>query len=207
MKRILKLFSVMIATLALVSVSVVPALAATFYYPSGKTYYSGGFYRTRYGSYRPAQPAPTTRPVTPTNPSTPSTPPSSPGSLSAEESKMLNLVNQERTSRGIRALTVNSQLVSLARTKSADMVARNYFGHTSPVYGDPFQMMKKYGVQYKTAGENLAGASTTESAHQNLMASSGHRANILNTSFSQVGIGIAKGSPYGNIFTQMFIGL
>jgi uncharacterized YkwD family protein len=119
---------------------------------------------------------------------------------------MVNLVNQERMGQGIQPLAVNSQLTTLARQKSQDMVAKNYFSHTSPTYGSPFDMMKNAGVTYSTAGENLAGAQTTESAHQNLMNSPGHRANILNPKFTEIGIGIASGSIYGNIFTQMFIG-
>ena len=120
---------------------------------------------------------------------------------------MVNLVNQARMGQGVKPLGVNMQLVALARAKSQDMVSKNYFSHTSPTYGSPFDMMNKAGIKYSTAGENLAGAATTESAHQNLMNSPGHRANILNPSYTQLGIGIASGSIYGNMFTQMFIGM
>jgi uncharacterized YkwD family protein len=120
---------------------------------------------------------------------------------------MVNLVNQERINAGVRPMSVNMQLVNIARLKSQDMVNNNYFGHNSPTYGSPFDMMAKAGIKYSTAGENIAGAATTESAHQSLMNSPGHRANILNSSFNQFGIGIAKGSIYGNIFSQEFIGI
>lgn len=211
------MISVLLVT-GLLILGVVPAFADTgcsstpryFYSTLGKYFsYSPGSYSTRYGYYRPVpKPQPTTAP----NPTTPKPapapqPPPATGSLTAEESKMVNLVNQERMGQGIRPLSVNQQLVNLARKKSQDMVQNNYFSHTSPTYGSPFDMMRNAGVKYTTAGENLAGAATTESAHQNLMNSPGHRANILNSNFNQIGIGIVSGSRYGNIFTQMFIGI
>ncbi|MEW6425350.1 MAG: CAP domain-containing protein [Bacillota bacterium] len=126
--------------------------------------------------------------------------------LTADEQRMVELVNQERARYGLPALKVNPELVKVARLKAQDMVANNYFGHTSPTYGSPFAMMKQFGITYRTAGENLAGAPAVEIAHRNLMNSPGHRANILNSSFTQVGIGVVEGSPYGKIFVQMFIG-
>ncbi len=126
--------------------------------------------------------------------------------LTADEQRMVELVNQERAAAGLPALKVNLELVKVARLKAQDMVANNYFSHTSPTYGSPFAMMKQFGITYRTAGENLAGAPNMEMAHKNLMNSPGHRANILNTSFTQMGIGVAEGSPYGKIFVQMFIG-
>jgi uncharacterized YkwD family protein len=122
------------------------------------------------------------------------------------EQKMVTLVNQERVKAGLQELKVDNTLVQLARMKSQDMIDKNYFGHTSPTYGSPFDMMKKAGVSYYTAGENLAGAGSVESAHASLMASSGHRANILNARYNHFGVGIAVGGPYGNMFTQLFIG-
>ncbi len=214
---------------ALAALSIAPAMAGTTTYSTTKTYssagnyyyyYTPGSYSTKYGAfpiYQQPTPAPTPKPTPVPTPSpaptpkptptpTPAPTPAPSAGLTAEESTMVNLVNQERTSRGIQPLSVNSTLVTLARMKSQDMVAKNYFDHTSPTYGSPFAMMQKYGVTYKTAGENLAGAGSVQTAHQNLMNSAGHKANILNTSFNQVGIGIANGSQYGKIFTQMFIG-
>lgn len=126
--------------------------------------------------------------------------------LTAEEQQMINLVNQERTSRGLKALQVDMSLVKTARMKSNDMIAKNYFAHQSPTYGSPFDLMKSQGVTYRTAGENLAGAGSVSSAHTNLMNSSGHRANILNGNFTHIGIGVVKGGNYGMMFTQHFIG-
>jgi len=119
---------------------------------------------------------------------------------------MVNLVNQERAKAGLKPLAVDMKLVELARMKSQDMIDKGYFAHQSPTYGSPFDMMKKAGLMYRTAGENLAGASTVDKAHVNLMNSSGHRANILNANFTHIGIGIIEGGPYGMMLTQMFIG-
>lgn len=205
----------MILVISLLVMGIVPALAYTSNYYSTKYstsqnyYYNSGSYSTKYYYYyrnnpttKPTQP---TQPTQPTTPTTPTNPAPSTG-LTADEAKMVNLVNQARTGQGVKALSVNSQLVTLARRKSQDMVDKNYFSHTSPTYGSPFDMMKNAGVKYSTAGENIAGAATVESAHQSLMNSSGHRANILNSSFTQIGIGIVSGSQYGKMFTQMFIG-
>lgn len=126
--------------------------------------------------------------------------------LAADEARMLALINQERAKKGLPALEVEPRLVETARLKSRDMIEAGYFGHNSPTYGSPFAMMRTAGVQYRYAGENLAGASTVERAHQALMASPGHRANILNPRFTHVGIGIVDGGPYGKMFTQHFVG-
>ncbi|MGI6226495.1 MAG: stalk domain-containing protein [Peptococcales bacterium] len=120
------------------------------------------------------------------------------------EQQMLELINKERSQVGLAPLTMDNNLVQLARLKSQDMIDKNYFSHTSPTYGDPFQMMSKYGVEYLMAGENLAGNSTLAGAHESLMNSPGHRANILKPEYTHVGIGIVKGGPYGMMFTQMF---
>ncbi|MFZ5945319.1 MAG: stalk domain-containing protein [Bacillota bacterium] len=121
------------------------------------------------------------------------------------EVQMLELVNEEREKAGLEPLVMEARLVDLARLKSLDMIEKNYFNHTSPTYGDPFAMMEKYGVEYWLAGENLAGNSSVAGAHEALMNSPGHRANILKPDFTHVGIGIVKGGPYGIMFTQMFI--
>lgn len=193
---------------------------------SGTTYYTGSYstkyqstystkyyyYYTRYYStssptYTPpasSTPVPAPNPPVSTNP--PSTTPAPSGQLTSMEQKMVNLVNQERAKAGLQQLKVDMPLVDLARKKSKDMIDHNYFGHTSPTYGSPFDMMKKAGIKYYTAGENLAGAASVESAHSMLMASPGHRANILNPNFNYFGVGIAAGGPYGNMFTQLFVG-
>jgi len=86
------------------------------------------------------------------------------------------------------------------------MVDKNYFSHESETYGGPFDMMKNFGISYKTAGENIAGNSSNSGAVNAWMNSAGHKANILNSNFTYTGIGVVKGSPYGKIYVQMFIG-
>ncbi|MDD2432605.1 MAG: CAP domain-containing protein [Clostridia bacterium] len=123
----------------------------------------------------------------------------------AQELKMLGLINAERAKAGVKPLVLKPELVKIARIKSQEMIDENYFSHVSPTYGDPFTMLKNFGIKYGYAGENLAGNPTVENAHQSLMASSGHKKNILNPNYTHVGIGIVAGGPYGQMFTQLFI--
>jgi uncharacterized YkwD family protein len=145
-------------------------------------------------------PAPTTKPA-PT-PAPTQNPNPSGYQLSADEQKMINLVNQERQKAGVAPLKIDLELSRVARIKSQDMRDKGYFSHTSPTYGSPFDMMKSFGITYRTAGENIAKHSSVESAHTGLMNSEGHRKNILNPSFTHIGIGIVDGRYY----TQMFVG-
>jgi uncharacterized YkwD family protein len=126
--------------------------------------------------------------------------------LTAQEKQMLNLVNQEREKQGLPALKADPELTKVARVKAKDMIDNNYFDHNSPTYGSPFDMMKKFGVDYNTAGENLAGNSSVDGAHTSLMNSQGHRENILKSEYTSVGIGVVDGGQYGKMFVQMFKG-
>jgi len=129
------------------------------------------------------------------------------GSYSAFQKKVVELVNQERAKNGLKPLTMNSNLNKTATLKSQDMAKLNYFDHTSPTYGSPFNMMRNYGISYRTAGENIAmGQTTPEQVMQGWMNSPGHRANILNPSFTQIGVGVAKNSSGTLYWTQQFIG-
>lgn len=127
--------------------------------------------------------------------------------LTQAEQQMINLVNQERQQAGLKPLAVDYRLVRLARLKSQDMIDKGYFSHQSPTYGSPFDMMKNAGISYRWAGENIAGAGSVDRAHNGLMNSEGHRANILKSDFTHIGIGVINGGPYGMMFTQMFIGV
>lgn len=122
---------------------------------------------------------------------------------SAAEQQMLELVNQERTSRGLPALRVDPQIRDVARLHSRDMFNRGYFSHTSPDGLDPFDRMRGGGISYLAAGENIAMAPTVPMAHRGLMNSPGHRANILRPAFRRVGIGVHK-SGGQMMFTQNF---
>ena len=86
------------------------------------------------------------------------------------------------------------------------MVSNNYFSHTSPTYGSPFEMLSSFKVSYKSAGENIAGNSSNSKAVTAWMNSSGHKANILNSSFNYTGIGVVSSPTYGKVYVQMFIG-
>jgi uncharacterized protein YkwD len=120
------------------------------------------------------------------------------------EAQMLEMINNERTSRGLKPLEADPELVPVARAHSADMFARGYFSHYTPDREDPFQRMKDAGVRFRTAGENLALAPTLQIAHSGLMNSPGHRANILNPAFGRIGIGIMSGGRRGIMVSQEF---
>lgn len=126
--------------------------------------------------------------------------------LSADELEVFNLINKQRTNNGLTALKIDNEVQNVARIKAKDMVDNNYFSHTSPTYGSPFNMLTSFKVSYKTAGENIAGNSSNSSAVTAWMNSSGHKANILNSNFNYTGIGVVNGSKYGKIYVQMFIG-
>lgn len=120
------------------------------------------------------------------------------------ENRVLELVNVERQKAGLNALQMDESVRNVARLKSEDMRVNKYFDHTSPTYGSPFDMLKKFGISYKSAGENIAqGYSTPEAVVNGWMNSSGHRANILNASFTHMGVGY---DANGHYWTQMFIG-
>lgn len=126
--------------------------------------------------------------------------------MNSDEKEVFNLINQQRTNNGLSALKVDNEVQRLARIKAEDMVTNNYFSHTSPTYGSPFDMLKSFKISYKTAGENIAANSSNSGAVNAWMNSSGHKANILNSSFNYTGIGVVNSSKYGKIFVQMFIG-
>ena len=120
------------------------------------------------------------------------------------EAEMLQLVNAERTKRGLKPVVADPQLVPVARSHSHDMFSRGYFSHYTPEGKDPFDRMKAAGIKYYSAGENLALGQTLKICHQGLMNSPGHRANILNPSYGRLGIGILDGGTYGLMISQEF---
>jgi uncharacterized YkwD family protein len=124
--------------------------------------------------------------------------------LSAYEQQVVDLTNQERAKQGLPALKVDLALSKVAREKSSDMQKNNYFSHTSPTYGSPFDMMKKFGITYKSAGENIAkGQRTPQEVVNAWMNSEGHRKNILSANYTHIGVGHVAD---GNYWTQQFIG-
>lgn len=157
---------------------------------------------------RSTTPGITAPPATP--PTTPGTTPSQDttgtGVMTAEEKRILDLCNAERAKTGAPALKANNDLTKLARLKSKDIVDKNYFSHESPTYGSPFEMMRSHGISYMYAGENLAQNSTADRAFNAWMGSEGHKKNILNPNFTELGVGIAPKGDGSFIYTQMFIG-
>lgn len=125
---------------------------------------------------------------------------------SSQAVEILNLVNQERKKAGVPALTLSEKLTSIANTKAKDMADKNYFSHESPTYGSPFDMLKHFGVSYSYAGENIAaGQKTAAEVMNSWMNSSGHRQNILNKNYTQLGVGYTQGGQYGTEWVQLFI--
>lgn len=126
--------------------------------------------------------------------------------VKAIENKVINLVNVERAKAGLQPLRANWQVSRVARYKSQDMINKGYFSHTSPTYGSPFTMMESFGVKFSAAGENIAmGQPTPESVMNGWMNSPGHRSNILNPTYTELGVGLAKDSTGKCYWTQMFL--
>ncbi len=157
---------------------------------------------------KPAAPAP--KPAAPTpKPAAPAPKPAAPAPAPAGEpsqfvQQVINLTNAERSKQGLPALKADTQLNNVAQKKSVDMQQNNYFSHTSPTYGSPFDMMRDFGVTYKSAGENIAqGQRTPQEVVTAWMNSEGHRKNILSGNFTHIGVGFEQ---TGNHWTQMFIG-
>ena len=125
-------------------------------------------------------------------------------SVTAFENEVIRLVNEIRVQNGLQALSADWELSRVARYKSQDMVDNRYFSHTSPTYGTPFQMIRAFGLSYRSAGENIAyGYAAPQAVVNAWMNSSGHRANILNASYTRIGVGYVSAGHY---WTQMFIG-
>ncbi|WP_225229604.1 CAP domain-containing protein [Sporosarcina quadrami] len=158
-------------------------------------------------------------PEKPVEPQKPVTPPQTPSdkpveqqppvnqeqnqSISAVEQAVLNLTNAERQKAGLQPLQIDNKLMNSARQKSTDMATKNYFSHTSPTYGSPFDQMKANGISYKSAAENIAmGQRSAEEVVKGWMESPGHRQNILTPEFTHIGIGY---DANGNYWTQQFI--
>lgn len=158
------------------------------------------------GSQTPSGPSAPETPSEPEQPDAPSEPDQPSGSTSVldYEQQVVTLVNAERAKYGLAALTLDETLCGYARVKSQDMHDQGYFSHTSPTYGSPFDMMRAFGVSYRTAGENIAmGYATPAAVVDAWMNSEGHRANILSANYTTLGVGYVADGGY---WTQWFIG-
>ena len=130
--------------------------------------------------------------------------PETDAAVRAYEQEVIRLVNAERAKYGLAALEEDWELSRVARYKSQDMHDERYFSHTSPTYGTPFEMIRAFGLSYRAAGENIAvGYATPAAVVAGWMTSEGHRANILSSSYTKIGVGYVAD---GNYWTQQFIG-
>lgn len=121
--------------------------------------------------------------------------PEQPSTTLQFDQQVLEIVNSERAKAGLSPLSMDSNLSNMALVKAQDLINNNYFDHTSPDYGSPFDMMKKFQITYNAAGENIAkGQPAPEQVMNDWMNSEGHRANILSSSFTHIGIGFFKGA-------------
>ena len=151
---------------------------------------------------KPQQPAETENPPIETPSELP--PSADEATCSAEAQAVLLLVNEQRAANGLPELTLNAELCAEAQEKAQDMKDNRYFDHESPTYGTPFEMLKAFGITYRAAGENIAmGYKNADAVFGAWMNSAGHRANILNSNYTQMGIGYVEN---GNYWCQMFIG-
>jgi uncharacterized YkwD family protein len=143
---------------------------------------------------QPAKPAPSYKPA----------PPASPAAVPMSQfaSQVVSLVNKERAKAGLGALkTSNATLTRMALDKAKDIYNKNYFDHNSPTYGSPFDMMKKYGINFSYAGENIAkGQRTPQEVMTAWMNSPGHRSNILKSNYTTIGV-----AYYNGVWVQEFI--
>lgn len=122
------------------------------------------------------------------------------------EQQVVDLVNKERAAVGLPALKVNTKLAGVAEKKAEDLRDNNYFAHQSPTYGSPFDMMKQFGITYSSAGENIAkGQKSPADVMNGWMNSQGHKDNILNSSYTEIGVGYVTDSSGTTYWVQHFI--
>ena len=127
--------------------------------------------------------------------------------LTQEEQETFNLINEYRKQNGLEALKIDSKLQEVAKIKAEDIVNHEYFSHTSPNLGTPFEMLKQNGITYQIAGENLAGNSSPEKAVEAWIHSPSHKENIVEEKFQYTGICVIESPIYGKVFVQLFMGM
>lgn len=197
-----KLFSVLLSTIILIPVLLINAFAASHTVVSGDTLWKIAVkYEIGLSEIKSANPQIENFDLI--YPGQVISIPTLDANITSYEREVIRLVNEIRAENGLNALAYDWELSRVARYKSQDMKDNKYFSHTSPVYGTPFQMIKNFGLSFRSAGENIAkGYSTPQAVVNGWMNSSGHRANILNTSYTHIGVGYVSS---GNYWTQMFL--
>jgi uncharacterized protein YkwD len=129
---------------------------------------------------------------------------------SSSEKQLVALHNQARAAAGLKALRIDAALTSIARTRSKDMIVRDYFSHSIPGGGNVFGIMKDKGYCFRSAGENIGynyetpDSAATSAIHSAFMGSSGHRANILGKDYDSVGVGAYQGASGKKMWTVVF---
>lgn len=126
--------------------------------------------------------------------------------LSTEEEEFLKSINEIRVKNNLPELIIDDAVQNVARLKAQDIIENNYFSHTSPKYGTPFEMLSSSSINYKTASENIAGNSTISGAISSWMNSDSHKSNILSNDFNYTGVAVVHSNTYGKVLVQMFIG-
>lgn len=125
--------------------------------------------------------------------------------VAAAEKNAVELMNADRRANGLSDLKVSSAVTAVARSHAQDMVNRKFFSHSNPDGKTPSDRLKAAGISYSAVGENIAENTSVQAAETSFMNSSGHRANILNSNYTTVGIGVAYDSA-GNVYVvQDFI--
>ena len=124
---------------------------------------------------------------------------------------LFNAINDQRVQNGESALAADGCVTYVAQLRSSDMAARNYFSHTSPDGTSAFDLLDANGVPHGWAGENLARNNYPDDqsvavAIRDLMASQGHRDNILSTNYTALGVGFADDGSGMKYYTMVFIG-
>lgn len=127
--------------------------------------------------------------------------------MTQDEKEVIDLVNEYRNQNGLENLISVKDLEIITRTKARDLESNNYFSHTSPILGTPFEMLKQNGIGYEIAGENLAGNTTSKRAVEAWINSKSHKENILNKNYKYTGVAVVESQTYGKIFVQIFIGI
>ena len=129
---------------------------------------------------------------------------------STSEKQLVSLTNKSRAAAGLKALKVDSKLTAIARSRSKDMIVRDYFSHNIPPSGkNVFSILDSKGYCYSVAGENIGWNNypddvATQTIHRQFMESSGHRKNILGKRWDVIGVGAYKGPTGKKMWTVIF---
>ncbi len=122
-----------------------------------------------------------------------------------QEQTLVRLLNEDRARYGLPTLILDPELSRIARIKSQDMVANNYFAHQSPTYGNVRSMLSSFGVRYLSAGENIARSRSVHHSNAAFLSSQGHRRNMLSSTFTHVGVGVVTNAQGFVTVTEIFV--